>query len=358
MTTRLDKPFWIGIDVSKASLEAALAPIGMHTADWRKLKVQSFAHTADGAALLALWIAEQADPALCRGLCAESTGPYSQSLARLLRGRGLPELSIVNPARSVQFSRSCGARSKTDRIDAALLAVFGAVHAPAPAPRPSQIESRMRELDRTRQALIQERTSLINRQEQIQDAWLAGQIKSLIQSVNRTIEEIDGKLQEIALEDQKLARQIELLVSIPGIKQVTAVTLTVELGDLSRYSREEIVARAGLFARLFESGSSVRKRARMACGGGARLRRVLYMGATSLYRSKHNPLGEFARALVRAGKSAMCALGALMRKLLLVARAVVRSGKPYDATQARRQTPSQTPKRAPISSTQGAHALP
>jgi transposase len=264
---------------------------------------------------------------------------FSTALAPL----GLPIPAIINPARSVGLAKSLGVRNKSDRIDAALLAVFGTIYQPAPTLPKPETQQRLRELDRLREALSEDLTRTRNRlRECLFDPTrriLEQQIAHLEEAMAETEKELDKALEA----SPDLQRQAVLLDTVSGIGPVVARTLTAELGDLSAYSRAVLVALAGLFPRTHDSGTSVHKKARLAGGGGKRLRRVLYLAAMAIQRSK-SALKEFGQHLLEAGKTKMCMMGAVMRKLLLMGRAVVKSGKPYDPVEARRVKPAQTMK--------------
>jgi len=145
----------------------------------------------------------------------------------------------------------------------------------------------------------------------------------------RQVKELEAAIKEIVNADARLGLQYRAVQQIPGIKKVGAMTMSAELGELQHYGRNQLVARVGIFPKCFESGRSVRRKPRMAKGGGARLRRVLYMGATSILRSK-GPLRDFAECHRARGLSDMAVIGILMRKLLLVARAVMKNNGVYD----------------------------
>lgn len=335
--------FWIGVDLAKDSFEAAIAPIGCKPEDWRRLKVKHFSNTPETIAQFCAWVEKSARGAQCQGLCVESTGSYSLRFVEALDDSGLPRPSIINPFRSVAFARSTGARNKNDRIDAAILAVYGVLYTPEAARKIEAIQQRSRELDRLRQSLVEDKTAWENRLSQTGDSIARKSMEKMIQTLDEQIQNVEKELEKAILEDPVLQEQIRLLMSIPGIKKVTAMTITVELGDLRQYSRNELISLAGLFAREHSSGSSVHKKRRMARGGGGRIRRDLYMGATSLQLSK-SALGVYVNRLKASGKEAMCALGALMRKMLVVARAVVISGQKYDPEKAARRHPLQIPR--------------
>lgn len=138
-------------------------------------------------------------------------------------------------------------------------------------------------------------------------------------------------MSQIAEGDEALRADQCLLTSVPGIGATAAHTLLAELGDLSTFTRSEIAAFAGLYPREHSSGTSVWRKPRLVEGGGARLRRILAMAAMCL-RSHPNPLRDHTERLLAADhrRTKMQALGALVRKLLLVLRAVLCSRRPYD----------------------------
>src|SRR5690606_33663957 len=130
----------------------------------------------------------------------------------------------------------------------------------------------------------------------------------------------------------ELKRKHDLLTSIVGIADKSAAALLGELPDLERFdSARQIVAYAGLSPRRYESGGSVRRHTKMSKVGSARLRRLLYFPAMAARR--WNPhLKAFADRLAAEGKPKMVVIGAVMRKLLVLIYAILKSGRLYERT--------------------------
>lgn len=128
----------------------------------------------------------------------------------------------------------------------------------------------------------------------------------------------------------KLKEEHELLDSIVGIGTHTATCLLAETGGLSRYQNAEaLTAYAGLTPRQYSSGTSVHRRSRLSKLGHANLRKALYMPA--LVARKHNVvLKAFADRLQERGLTPKAVIGAVMRKMLVLAYGVVKSGKAFD----------------------------
>jgi transposase len=332
--------FWVGVDLAQDSFQAAWALRGLDLSAWRSLPQASFANTSAGMAALARWVAaaQHQSGGCCVGLVVEATGGLSRRFAEAAAPLQLPPVSILNPAYVKAFGQSLGQRSKNDKLDAAVLAAFGAVHQPLPAAKLTPLQERLRELDRLRQGLVEQQTAWQNSLREARDPLARKMIGQQLKLLESQIKAIEEQIDRLIDQDPDLRQQRRLLDSVPGIGPRVAATILAELGDLARYRRDALVGYVGLFSRERRSGKRQRRGGAMVKGGGARVRRVLGMAAMALMRSKC-PLKEFNLRLQAAGKTKLSALVALMRKLLLIARAVVVSGQCYDPLQALRACP-------------------
>lgn len=324
--------FSLGVDLAQRSFQVALAPIGADPEHWRDLANTSIGYPPDsseGIERLTAWVQRQGLGGRCRFVVVESTGKISVRFARALAGGPWPEPSIVNPRRTKAWADSLGVNEKSDRNDAAMLALYGLARRPRPTTPLGRTEAQLRELSRLRQSYSETLTAWRNRLAETEGA----EARELIEG---TIEELSGKIEKIELtceqrveQDATLGFQYRALQQIKGIKRITALTLTAEFGDLRGYRRNQLVARAGLYPKHYSSGSSVWRAPRLARGGGGRVRRVLYMGATSLFCSK-GAMREWIELRRARGMDKAKILGALMRKLLLIARALMINNGRYE----------------------------
>lgn len=322
----------LGVDLAQASFDVALARPTIRPAQWRELPhlhVDGAPDSEPAMALVQRWLKEQAvDPAAVL-VVAESTGQLSRRFAWCWQEATGGKVAIINPQRSHAFGQSLGVRDKTDRIDAAVLALFGLVHQPAPTRLRSRAHEELRELMRLRQSVVEQRTQWLNRRAEALGPEARKSCERQLRAAEKELKLLEARMEmlteELIEEAPELQAQIKALVQIDGIGKVTARTLTAELGDLRLYGRGEVVAAAGLFPKRYDSGTSVWRKPRLAKGGGGRLRRVLYMGATSLFASK-GPWRAVIDRLLGRGMEEMAVIGVVMRKLLLVARAVMIDG--------------------------------
>ena len=324
--------FTLGLDLAQASFDAAVAAAGLQADAWRSLPHVHLDHAPDsaaGVAALLAWLAAIVPAGRCRVVVDESTGTLGRRVARALSGAGLGGVAIVNPRRTKAFGDSLGVRDKSDRIDCALLAAYALERKPQPTVLRGAGEEELRELTRLRQQMVAERTAWISRRGEAVSPAARGVINQTIEDLERRIKQLETQIDQCIEHEPVLHRQVTALQNIPGIGKVTARTLTAELGDLRHYSRGQLVALAGMFPKQFGSGTSVQRRPRLAKGGGARLRRVLYMCATCLFHAKGAPRQWVDEQLAR-GRKPMVVATILMRKLLLVARAVMLAGGHFD----------------------------
>ena len=312
----------LGIDIAKLKFNACLIrPEG-------RLKHKDFPNDTHGFEQLSAWLIKQGGAEA--HACLEATGTYSDALAVYLHARG-HTVSLVNPAAIKAYARSVLSRTKTDRVDASLIAQFCAERRPAawtpPAPQLRELQALVRRLD----SLIEMRTTEENR--------LSSGIA--VEAVRESVEELLTHLSEQIGRTQKLIRdhidrhpglrrQRELLDTIPGIVETTAAVLLAEVPDIKQYkSARQVAAFAGLVPRERQSGSSVRGRVRLSKIGNSRLRKALYFPAVTAIRC--SPFFQaWVEGLRQRGKSKMAIIGAVMRKLVHLAYGVLKSCKPFD----------------------------
>lgn len=309
MTTPTEQ--FVGIDVSKDTLDAHLVPAGT---------ARRFSNTPVGIAALAAWL-EPLTPTL---VVIEATGGYERPVVAALSLKGLP-VSLVNPKRVRDFAGALGRRAKTDELDAAVLAEFAQRVRPPARPLASTQLQELQALVTRRNQLIEMRTMESNR------------LATAVRSVRRSVEAILRVLEkEIGKADGELTQAIEaspawkakdeLLQSIPGIGPVTSRTLLADLPELGTLSREQVAALVGVAPVNRDSGRWTGKR--FIAGGRAAVRRVLYLGAHAA-RQGNAVLAAFAERLEKAGKAPKVIRIALARKLVIIANAVLRDNKPW-----------------------------
>ena len=313
----------VGIDVSKAKLDVVLR-WGEGREAHRQVSNDSAGHQA-----LAEWLQQQGVEGV--GVCLEATGRYGQALAQHLHQQGY-RVSVVNPAPVKHFAAALMKRHKTDKSDASVLARYMAQMQPPAWQAPTLLRSQLQELKRLIDDLHTDHTRVQNRLEGLRAGSPARRyLEQQLRQLEQHLQEAQQELDELIASDDHLQAQCALLVSIRGIGRTSAIQLLTELPDLSQFqSADQLVAYAGLCPRQQQSGAQT-ARSYLSKQGNAHIRKTLYFPALSA--KVHNPqLRAFAQRLTAAGKAKMTVVAAVMRKLLVLVYAILKSGHPYDPT--------------------------
>jgi len=156
-------------------------------------------------------------------------------------------------------------------------------------------------------------------------------IENHIRYLNDLIDNLEKRMRTIISSDERLRSAFACAISIIGVGETVACTFLGEIGFGDEFaSARQVEVYCGLNPRLRKSGSSLNSKPKLSKMGNVRMRRALYMPALSAMQ--HNPvLRQFAERLRTAGKHPRAIVGAIMRKLLRLLFAVVKSGKNYDA---------------------------
>lgn len=312
----------LGIDIAKLKSNACLINGS------GKLKHKLFPNTATGFEQLTAWLSKQGVERV--HACLEATGTYGEALALFLHQAG-HTVSVINPAAVKAFAQSRLSRTKTDRVDAELIARFcRAQEPPAWMPLPAEVRE-LQALVRRLESLIEMRVAEENRlSSTVTVEAVRHSVEEHVAYLNEQIKRTQELIGEHIDNHPRLKRQRELLDSIPGIGETTAAVLLAEMTDLKQYrSARQVAAYAGLVPRERQSGSSLRGRARLSKIGNARLRKALYFPAVTAIRC--SPFFQvWAEGLRARGKCKMTVICAVMRKLIHLAYGVLKTGQPFD----------------------------
>lgn len=301
-----------GIDTSKAKLDAAVHgrderwQVENDATGWRRL-----ADTFRKCGVSRVGI--------------EASGGYESGVVAALRKRGFTVL-LLQPMQVKAYARLHLRRAKNDALDAALIAGCAARIAPpsvAPDERLAALARHLTFVEQAEEDLIRLKVRL----EHIDDTRLR---RVVLADVARLKARRAAELLRIATALRgypDLARRLDLVLSIPGLGERTALALVIRMPELGRVSREEAAALAGLAP--FDADSGLHKGRRHIAGGRARLRRSLYAAALPAAFRWNAALIQLYRRLTARGKAHKVALVACARKLLIYANTIVQRGTPW-----------------------------
>lgn len=303
----------IGIDVSKDHLD-----VGVSETD----RVRRLSNTPQGHRAL-IRQCRQLTPA---AIVLEATGGYEQAALTALAKAGLP-VCRINPRQVRDFARATGQLAKTDALDARILARAAKVLTLPGYQLPTQAQSDLQALVRRRQALVKLRDSEKNRAAQAAPVAKPS-IDMVLSGLEAALQDIEQRIGQLIHSTPELDDRVTRLGQIPGIGTTTAASLVALLPELGQLNRKAIAKLVGVAPLNCDSGTQQGRRA--TWGGRAAARSSLYMAA--LVATRHNPaVKALYQRLVGKGKPAKLALVACMRKLLVIANAMLRDQSDWTA---------------------------
>ena len=317
---------WVGVDVSKATFNVAFAPPGA-----RKCLHRQFPRSRDGCLACLDWVNDQVLQEEAT-FVMEATAAYSRELALWLKALDPGcRIAIAQPVQVHYFAKLQGRTNKTDAQDAMLLAEFGEQRRPSLFRFMSPAYVQLRALTRERSALVKASVALGNRNETPSESVEAQTIRErMLAHYMEAVAELEGVIASLIATTPALKQDCKRLQTVPGVGPVVASTLMGELGDLREFPHPKaLTAFVGVVPAVHTSGTSVHDPAHMTKHGSGHVRQVLYLAAMSSIRGD-NTLARTYNHLLKEGKEPMLALGAIMRKLLVLCRALLVHEQDYD----------------------------
>lgn len=297
----------LGLDVSKDSVTLFDSPTG-----------RTFTIPNDTAALeAALEPLRGRDLAIC-----EATGGHEDRLLAVLHALGIPA-HRADAAKVKAYIRSFGKRAKTDPIDARWLARYGIDRGTALARwQPLEpCQARIEMLVARRRDLVVMKSQEQNRIKAPRGHLIADDIRDHIAELETRIRAIESQIDQLIAQHSKFTLRAKALRSIDGLGPVIVPLLIATMPELGSLNRRQAASLAGCAPHPKDSGKL--NAHRHSAGGRRQIRPALFIAALAAARSK-NSLGDFYRALVKAGKPKRLALAAVMRKIITIANARIR----------------------------------
>ncbi len=260
----------------------------------------------------------------------EATGGYERKLVAFLQAREIA-VAVVNPKRVRDYANAMGAYAKNDRIDADMIRHYAQA---AYDKNRLQLRESLTEAAQRRESLLRRRNQLVGQRATEKQHLESAMDKDTVRSIKRIIKQLDKEIEKIETliktdidGDDNLKKSMEQLIQVPGIGEVTVLTLLTQLPELGKLSNKEIAALVGLAPYARDSGKKTGRRA--IFGGRMHIRSTLYMATLSATRF-NQPIRVFYQHLLAQGKLKKVALVACMRKLLTILNSMAKTGKEWN----------------------------
>jgi len=312
ISSEVERTNIIAFEVSKASLTVHSMP------DDRQVTIPN------AEAAVAKLLKAKAKTCTPLVIC-EASGGYERHVLNTSAAAGVP-VHRAHGTRTRNFAKYLGLGAKTDAVDARMLALFAAKSENLRLWQPPSAETvELRALRRRRDDLAQMIRVEQNRLEHPQTKTVQRSLKRHVRSMTKESKELDAEIVKLVAGTPELRRKAELLTSVIGVGPKTAAACLAYLPELGTLTKGEAAAIVGLAPHAKDSGTL--KGHRRISGGRREVRSSLYMAALTALRL--NPtLQAFARRLRERGKPAKVAITAVMRKLIVILNAVLKTGEP------------------------------
>jgi len=296
-----------GIDVSKDWLDGA---------QWPEQRTWRVTNSPDGWTTVIGWATAEA-PAR---IVLEATGGYETDVVVALDAAGLTPV-VLNPMTARRFAQSHRHLAKTDRIDALMLARFGAERQPTPRPIPSETMRNLVALLAVRDDLVSARVATRNRLHQAV-AIVRPHLERQLAGLGEEIAAVEVDLARLIATDVAITAMVTRLMSVKGIGHLLATTITVGLPELGTVPAKNLAALVGVAP--FANDSGRRHGARSIRGGRSRMRRALYQAVTTMLQWDPR-MRAFYQRLKERGKPHKVAMVACMNRLLRLLNVMIRT---------------------------------
>ena len=264
----------------------------------------------------------------------ESTGSYSVLLYKFCADKNI-KVFMINPKQARNFARAIAQRNKSDVIDARVLseAIVVARTKEIRVPVIDPVVEEMKELMVYYKLRVKQRVQLSNHLESLVSRdgskALIRTVKTEIKSLKKSEDNIIEQVYSIISKSDYLKNKYDAITSIDGIGKIGGIVLVHLFIKYPHANQRQIISLAGLDPIIRESGTSIRGKSRISKAGSRLYRGTLFMAAMA--STKHNAqMKVFYERLKAKGKHTTLAQIAVMRKLVVVAHSLYKSGEVYD----------------------------
>lgn len=299
---------FVGIDVSKSTLDVVLRPTGEYF---------QVPNSPDGHRQLV----ERLKPLELGAVVLEASGGWERAITAALFDAALP-VAVINPRQVRDLAKGLGRLAKNDRIDAGVLAYCAEHCQVRKTVKVPEKQAQLEALVLRRRQLVAMRATEQTRLEQTLVQEAKKDVQQSVSFLNKHIDKVERQIAKLIDSDDHWGERSKIIDSVPGIGPTTAAVIVAELPELGSLNRQQASALVGVAPFHHESGT--RKGKRSIYGGRTPLRSSLYMATLTAIR-KNDAIKTFYSRLIAAGKAFKVAMVACMRKLLSILNQMVKN---------------------------------
>lgn len=323
----------VGVDIGKDELVSKYARLN-ESFHQEIVSSQELKNNLKGFKALLSWVNKLKVKDIELRFIIEATGVYYEALACYLVDHG-QKVSVILPNRAKAFSKTLVIKTVNDMTASESLAVMGLEKQLDDWQKPGEEINHLKQLNREREQLIQERSMIKNQLHAEQhSAWSVersiSRMKDRIRYINKQIKQVEQEMQHILKGNPVLKDRIDKICSISGVGHITAMAVIAETNGFNLIrNKKQLVSYAGYDVVEKTSGTSVRGKPRISHRGNKNIRKAMYFPAMTAI--KHDPkMKQLYQRLLNKHGIKMKALVAIQRKMLVLVYTLWRKDEVYD----------------------------
>jgi transposase len=340
----------VGIDVSKDKFQACFSQRQIDK-PFRIMSSHSYPCTESGFADFTLWVEKYRQEGVELHFLMEATGVYYETLAYYLQAKAY-RVTVLLANKVKAFAKTLEHRSKTDVIDAKVMAQMSLERELPLWTPPSPKMLLIKRLCRERMAYLAEKTSIANRLHAQNYSYSPNpqsleRSQAFIDFIDEKVQEIQIELKKIIESDPDIKERFDKVCTIKGVSLITAATIIGETNGFTLFeNKAQVVRYAGYDVKEFESGDSVKKDTRISKQGNGRIRKALYFPALGIVKSNEVFRDLYTR-VVSTTSIKMKAYVAVQRKLLVLIYTLYKKNVAFDPNYRQTQIENSRQEQAP-----------
>lgn len=323
----------VGIDVSKDKFQACFSQRQLDK-PFRIISSHSYPCTETGFADFLVWVEKHRKSDVALHFLMEATGVYYETLAYYLKSKGY-RVTVLLANKVKAFAKTLEHRSKTDVIDAKVMAQMSLDRDLPVWTPPSAKMLSIKRLCRERMAFLDEKTRMSNRlhaqkYSYAPDKKSLDRAKTFIDFINEQVKAIEKQVKEVIQSDPDIKERFAKIRSIKGVGLITAATIIGETNGFTLFeNKAQLVSYAGYDVKKFESGETVVKDEHISKQGNGRIRRALHFPALVIVKSNDVFKDLYTRVVSRTSVK-MKGYVAVQRKLLVLMYTLYKKNVAFD----------------------------
>lgn len=322
----------VGIDVSKDSFHVCLGTISEQQ-KVQLLQQSSFSNNEKGFRLLLAWVKKHALPGTALHYVMEATGVYYENLAYFL-SETTRNICVLLPNKSKHFAKSLDIKTKTDKVDAAILCKIGLERVLPVWRVPSPALKRLKSLSREYRTLKADSSQIKARLHALShsydpDKQAIRRLKMQLKLIEKLASEVESNIHNLIRSDEQLQQRFTNIEQVNGLGTITIATVVAETNGFAAIENvKQLTSYAGLDVMMNQSGMHSGK-TRISKKGNSHIRTALYLPAMSATRCNKR-LGQFYRNIMERHNCGKIGIVAVARKMLILIYTLWKKEVQYD----------------------------